>query len=616
MHRVTRFFRNLNIRAKLFGGYSAVIILSLLILSSLIYSLMRTTVENGIERELKNSTAAILNTVRTTASVSIKNYLRAVAEKNLEIVKSIYARQQAGELSEAAAKAAAVQVFSGQTIGKTGYIYCIDSSGLAVYHPNPSVNGHNFKTVDFVVKQIQRKAGYLEYAWRNPGEAKERSKALYMSYFAPWDWIISVSSYRDEFKTLVNVSDFREAILAMRFGKSGYSFVLDSHGNVVVHPLLQGNVFDATDSEGHLFVQKLCRLKNGKLTYSWKNPGEKRYRKKLVIFNYIPEYDWIVASSSYTDEIYAPLQRVKWIILAAVLATLVLILPLTLFISASIIRPMRELIRRLTAATAGDLSVRMSQAPNDEIGQLSRHFNLFMEKLETYHNNLQLEISERRRLERELLNVSEREKQKFGRILHDDLGPHLIGTEVLSKVLKEKLSRRPESAEAAVSAEKIRELIAEAVSKTRNLARGLMPVEAAVYGLEASLEDMAENVSRIYGVDCGFSSAEAVTLGDNTAATHIYYIVHEAVHNAVKHGDARRIKVSLKHEGPVLTVKIVDDGHGLPDNPNPKGMGLSILKYRADCLGAELNIENQAGAGVMVELRLPAANLFGQGDLS
>ena len=614
MHRLTKFFRNLNIRVKLFGGYSAILILSLLILSFLIYSLMRTTVENGIERELKNSTAAILDTVRTTASVSIKNYLRAVAEKNLEIVESIYARQQAGELSEVAAKAEAARVFSGQTIGKTGYIYCINSSGLAVYHPNPSVNGRNFKAVDFVVKQIQRKAGYLEYAWRNPGEAKERSKALYMSYFAPWDWIISVSSYRDEFKALVNVSDFREAILAMRFGKSGYSFVLDSHGNVVVHPLIKGNVISAVDSEGHLFVQKLCRLKNGKLTYSWRNPGEGEFREKLVIFNYIPEYDWIVASSSYTDEIYAPLQRVKWIILAAILATLVLILPLTLLISASIIRPMRELIRRLTAATAGDLSVRMSQAPNDEIGQLARHFNLFMEKLETYHNNLQLEISERRRLERELLNVSEREKQKFGRILHDDLAPHLIGTEVLSKVLKERLSRQPESAEAAVSAEKIRELIAEAVSKTRNLARGLMPVEAAVYGLEASLEDMAENVSRIYGVNCTFSSAEAVTLGDNTAATHIYYIVHEAVHNAVKHGNARQITISLKHAEPVLMVRIVDDGRGLPDNPNPKGMGLSILKYRADCLGAELKIENQSGAGVIVELRLPVANLFGQGD--
>ncbi len=614
MHRLTKFFRNLNIRAKLFVGYSAVLILSLLILSSLIYSLMRTTVEDGIERELKNSTAAILDTVRTTASVSIKNYLRAVAEKNLEMIESIYARQQAGELSESAAQAEAARVFSSQTIGKTGYIYCINSFGLAVYHPNPSVNGHNFRTVDFIVKQIRRKTGYLEYAWRNPGESKQRKKALYMSYFAPWDWIISVSSYRDEFKELVNVSDFREAILALRFGQSGYAFVLDSHGNAVVHPRLKGNVFDVVDGNGHFFVRKICRLKNGKLRYSWRNPGEKEYREKLVIFNYLPEYDWIVASSSYAAEIYAPLQRVKWIILVAVLATLVLILPLTLLISASIIRPMRELIRRLTAATAGDLSVRMLQAPNDEIGQLSRHFNIFMEKLETYHNNLQLEISERRRLERELLNVSEREKQKFGRILHDDLGPHLIGTEVLSKVLKEKLERQSELSEATVAAEKIRELIAEAVSKTRNLARGLMPVEAAVYGLEASLEDLAENVSRIYNISCVLGSAEAVTLGDNTAATHIYYIVHEAVHNAVKHGEAKNIAISLKHEASVLMVKIVDDGSGLPDNPNPKGMGLSILRYRADCLGAELKIENQPGAGVMVELRLPATSLFGQGD--
>ena len=141
-----------------------------------------------------------------------------------------------------------------------------------------------------------------------------------------------------------------------------------------------------------------------------------------------------------------------------------------------------------------------------------------------------------------------------------------------------------------------------------------MPVEAAVYGLEASLEDLAENVSRIYNVSCTFSSMEAVTLGDNTAATHIYYIVHEAVHNAVKHGDAKHIGISLMHEDPIMTVKIVDDGCGMSDNPNPKGMGLSILKYRADCLGAELNIESQPGAGVIVELRLPSANLFGQGD--
>ena len=609
MHRLTKFFRNLNIRAKLFGGYSVILILSLLILSFLVYSLVRTTVENGIERELKNSTAAILNTVRTAASVSIKNYLRSVAEKNLEIVKSIYNRQLAGELSESDAKAEAVRIFSSQTIGKTGYIYCVNSLGVAVVHPHASVIGRNFQTFAFVVEQIQRKAGYLEYSWRNPEEAKERSKALYMSYFAPWDWIISVSTYRDEFKELVTVSDFSQAILAMRFGKSGYSFVLDSFGNVVVHPLVEGNVFDAVDSEGHLFVQELCQLKNGKLTYSWQNPSEDEFREKMVIFNYISEYDWIIASSSYMDEVYAPLRRVKTILLIAILVTLLLIMPLTLLISASIIRPMRELIRRLTAATAGDLSVRMFQAPNDEIGQLARHFNLFMEKLESYHNNLQLEIAGRRRLERELLNVSEREKQKFGRILHDDLAPHLIGTEVLSKVLKEKLARQPELETETVAAEKIKELIGAAVSKTRNLAQGLMPVEAAGHGLEVSLETLAENVAGIYNVKCTFTSSGAFALENNTIATHIYYIVNEAVHNAVKHGRAKNIAISFVHEASFLSVKIIDDGEGLPDNPNPKGLGLSILKYRSDCLGAELDVENQPGAGVRVELRLPDSNL-------
>ncbi|MBN2809361.1 MAG: cache domain-containing protein [Deltaproteobacteria bacterium] len=602
MQRFTSFLRNLNIRAKLFGGYSAILVLSILLCSFVIYSLMRTTVETNIERELQNSTAAILNLVRTTASVSIKNYLRSVAEKNLEIVQSIYARQLAGELSESEAEAQALQIFYSQTIGKTGYLYCINSAGIAVAHPNASVAGRNFSQIDFVIEQIKRKEGYLEYGWRNPGEAEKRSKALYMSYFAPWDWIISVTSYRDEFKELVKVSDFTESILAMRFGKSGYSFVLDSLGNVVVHPLIRGNVFDAVDSEGHLFVRELCRQKSGKLIYTWKNPGEERFREKLVMFNYIPEYDWIVASSSYMDEIYAPLRQVKTIFVTAVSVTLLLILPLTLLISASIIRPMRELIGRLTAATAGDLSVRMSQAPNDEIGQLARHFNLFMEKLENYHNNLQLEIGERRRLERELLNISEREKQKFGRILHDDLCPHLIGIEVLTKVLKEKLDR--EQAPQTAAAEKIRDFIKEAIAKTRRLARGLLPVEPAAYGLESSLAEMAENVAEIYNIDCRFVCAASLDLEDNTVATHIYYIVHEAVHNSVKHGQAKHIVIRLT-VAEELQIEIDDDGVGLPENPNPKGMGLRILKYRTDCLGGGLVIDSRPGVGVRIVLTLP-----------
>jgi len=572
---------------------------------------MQETIETSIEQELQNSTATILNLVRTSASVSIKNYLRSVAEKNLEIVKYIYAKQLSGQLSESKAKEQAIQIFASQTIGKTGYIYCIDSVGIAVVHPNPAVFGRNFLSLEFIIEQIKCKEGYLEYDFRSPGEVEKRSKALYMSYFAPWDWIISVSTYRDEFKDLIKVSDLEESILAIRFGKSGYSFILDSLGNVVVHPIIKGNVFDEADSKGHLFIQDICKRKNGKINYTWKNPGEENFREKLVMFNYIPEYDWIVASSSYMDEIYAPLWKVKTIIVTAVSATLLLILPLTLLISTSIIRPMRELIGRLTAATAGDFSVRMLQAPNDEIGQLARHFNTFMVKLETYHYNLQLEIDERQCLERELLNISEREKQKFGRILHDDLCPHLIGIEAMAKVLKEKLDK--EQAPQNVSAEKIRSFIGQAVGKTRCLARGLMPVESAAHGLEVSLAEMAENVAEIYNVACSFECEPTIIFEDNTVATHIYYIVREAVHNAIKHGNAQNISIRLTVTAENLLVEVADDGQGISKNQNPKGMGLHILKYRTNCLGASLVIDNLPGEGVKIVLSLPnTGNRYGK----
>ena len=126
-----------------------------------------------------------------------------------------------------------------------------------------------------------------------------------MTYFEPWDWIISVSSYRNEFKELVNVDDFRDSILSLVFGQTGYSYVLDVEGNLIVHPSLKGNYFEATDVKGRQFIREICKRKSGKIIYSWEPSGELPAREKLVIFNYIPEYEWIVASSSYLEEFYA-----------------------------------------------------------------------------------------------------------------------------------------------------------------------------------------------------------------------------------------------------------------------------------------------------------------------
>ena len=131
-----------------------------------------------------------------------------------------------------------------------------------------------------------------------------------MTYFKPWDWIISASSYREEFTQIININSFRKSILSIQFGKTGYPYVIDSKGTLIIHPFQEGkNIFDAKDANGRAFIQEICRNKNGEIIYPWQNPGEKKPREKLVIFNYIPEFDWIVASSSYVEEIYAPLKH-------------------------------------------------------------------------------------------------------------------------------------------------------------------------------------------------------------------------------------------------------------------------------------------------------------------
>jgi PAS domain S-box-containing protein len=393
-------FKDLQIRYKLLLIFSGIFILSLTLASVVIHSFVRDTLKTNIESELQNSTTTILNMVKTATAVSIKNHLRAVAEINREVADYFYNQYRSGLLDENTARARAQEVLLSQTIGKTGYIYCVDSNGTIRVHPQKALLGVDLSPYLFIRDQMVRKTGYLEYDWKNPGEASERPKALYMTYFEPWDWIISVSSYRSEFIELVNVNDFEDQILSLRFGKTGYSFVIDTRGTLIIHPTAKGeNIYDAADAKGRRFIQELCEKKNGKIIYPWTHLAETTPRERLVIYNYIPEFDWIVASSSYLEEFQAPLATVKNIFVFTVLLTLLLFFPLTFAVSRSITNPLRELMHHFRSGAKGDISVRMKWNSGDEIGELSRYFNSFMDRLEVYRNQLESEILDRQRAE-------------------------------------------------------------------------------------------------------------------------------------------------------------------------------------------------------------------------
>ena len=163
---------NLPIRYKLLLNYCIVMAISLPLGSFLIYAIVQNNIRANIESELKNTTEAILSMVKTSAEVSIKNHLRAVAEKNREIVQYFYDKYRAGEMSESEAQKTAAGLLLTQTIGTSGYIYCIDSFGTLKVHPAKEYDNANMAGFDNVRYQMEKKEGLS----RIPMEKSQRTR--------------------------------------------------------------------------------------------------------------------------------------------------------------------------------------------------------------------------------------------------------------------------------------------------------------------------------------------------------------------------------------------------------------------------------------------------------
>jgi len=216
-----------------------------------------------------------------------------------------------------------------------------------------------------------------------------------------------------------------------------------------------------------------------------------------------------------------------------------------------------------------------------------------------------IDITESKRLEKAILEISGREERRIGQDLHDGLGQHLTGIAFMSKVLAEKLAdkRLPESAEAG----KIVQLVNQAVHKTRELSRGLLPVAADPRGLMSALEHYASEVEDMFGLDCRFECDQPVLIYNDAIANHLFRIAQEAVNNAIKHGQSRHIRIRLCPESEDLVLTVRDDGRGLPaDVHNRTGMGLHIMNYRATMIGATLQVQRHAEGGTSVSCSLPS----------
>ncbi|MCX8089641.1 MAG: PAS domain S-box protein [Verrucomicrobiae bacterium] len=209
------------------------------------------------------------------------------------------------------------------------------------------------------------------------------------------------------------------------------------------------------------------------------------------------------------------------------------------------------------------------------------------------------DITERKRLEREILEITDRERRRIGQELHDGLCQQLAGIELITEALARDLKKQGHAAAAQV--ERITEHLRHAIAEARRLARGLSPVSLESDGLAVALGQLATAVSQLFNLECRFQTGEPVRVRDNTVANHLYRIAQEAIHNAVRHGRARSVVVSLHRQGEQARLTVADNGTGFDrQQANGRGMGLQIMKYRAGMIGATLDVQSAPGRGTTV----------------
>ena len=207
------------------------------------------------------------------------------------------------------------------------------------------------------------------------------------------------------------------------------------------------------------------------------------------------------------------------------------------------------------------------------------------------------DITERKRLEQEILEISDHEQRRIGSDLHDDLCQRLAGVRFSCDALRNSLGKIPD----AVLAERIEKIganVSEAIDRTRMLARGLSPVALEASGFVSALHELIDGIRQLFAIDCRFESKDDVAVHNTMVATHLYRIAQEAINNALKHGRPTQLLVALERRGDKATLTIHDNGVGFSiDKERSHGMGLRTIAYRAGMIGADVSVQSEPGQG-------------------
>lgn len=412
------YFQNLKLRWKLLFMVLPLVVIPILLVGGVIGFISTKQAFQGITQASKadlehmsSFTLDILNAHYQQYQVYKKDKVTAVRRNLGNLVNLAYTlveaqhRQYAeGHEDVDAAKVEAGRALKKVSVGETGYIYAMNSSGgLEVHIASEGENVYDARDEDgrFFIKEMSRAAVaadpgevlYIVYPWRNTilGDEYARQKIVAYRYFAPWDWIIAVGAYLDEtYEDLAfenrAFEELKKRIKEKKVGRTGYIYAVDTEGNLLIHPSREGeNIYDAQDESGRYFIREIIERKQGWIRYPWKNQNDAESRMKIVHYDYFEPWKWVVAVGSYEDEFYGTATTITGRILVtmAILTVLVGAVSTALvFVTADVFtEPIHRMISVMRRARRGRLDEKITVASGDELGELAASFNRMTEVL-------------------------------------------------------------------------------------------------------------------------------------------------------------------------------------------------------------------------------------------
>ena len=539
-----------------------------------------------------------------------------------------------GVIDFASALQATRNSFKEVSIGSSGYLFALDSSGELMIHP--ALEGQNvidyqdeqgrYFIRDMITQALAAKPGdvlYTIYPWRNPqlGDEHYRNKIVAFRYCPKWDWIIAAGGYLDETyddpvfeqKALATLAN---QIKSKKVGSTGYIYCLAGDGTLTIHPNSEGeNLIAEKDHEGRAFIAEMIAKKDGWIRYPWLTKGESTARMKIVRYRYFEPWDWIIAVSSYEDEFYQPANTLKARIIIYVLLLPLIIGLLTavlVYLAARMLtEPIHNMIGVIRKVKQGRLDEQMAIESRDELGELAIAFNRMTRML---RKNKEMETALAQQGKMASLGVL---SSGVAHEINNPLGVILGYAGYLEKKIPEDDPNYTYIHEIKRESKRCKKIVQDLLSYARTPKPALEATD--INKLLRQIIDFASNHTDLYHVaiiqNLGSDLPTIMADGDQLRQVAINLLLNAG--SATPDGGEIRVKTSCT-DGKYIRIEFSDTGAGIEESHMEKifepffttkargtGLGLAITKQIIDMHQGEISIDSVKTEGTTVTIDLP-----------